>query len=364
MGGQDHFYLEPHCNFVQPIENDEFILWASTQVGAILAIFSTGAMKCAKMKWKRLRPSVIACWMASRDGEDVKSAIQDVAKHQKLVSKVLGIPHHKLVSKTKRLGGGFGGKETRGAFLHCATAVAAYHTRRPVRLVLSRQQDMQMTGHRHAFQGKYKVAASAAGDILALDLELYCNAGAYETMCPSWGEGILFVMSSVEMLLSYACLWTGTQIMSFNLTNKSGSMAAPAGNSVDLSHAIMDRAILHSDCAFKIPNLRITGRLCRTNQASNTAFRGFGGPQGMLIANVWMDHLARELSIPLHDLQARHLYTEGAITHFGQTLEHNRLPACWEEVDKLSDWSRRRADVEAFNAQSKCAFCSPAFELP
>ena len=104
--------------------------------------------------------------------------MQDVNKHHKLVSRVLGIPQHKLTCKTKRLGGGFGGKETRGAVLHCATAVAAYHTRRPVRLALDRQHDMRMTGHRHAFQGSYKVAADKEGRVLAVDLKLYSNAGA------------------------------------------------------------------------------------------------------------------------------------------------------------------------------------------
>jgi xanthine dehydrogenase molybdopterin-binding subunit B len=105
--------------------------------------------------------------------------MQDVNKHHKLVARVLGIPQHKITVKTKRLGGGFGGKETRGAFLHCATAVAAYHTQRPVRLALDRQHDMRLTGHRHAFLGKYKVAADKDGKVLALDLEMYNNAGAH-----------------------------------------------------------------------------------------------------------------------------------------------------------------------------------------
>lgn len=103
--------------------------------------------------------------------------LQDIAKHQKLISHVLGVPMHKLVSKTKRLGGGFGGKETRGAFLHCTVAVASFHSRRAVRLVLDRQEDMQMTGHRHAFLGKYRVAYAADGRILGLDLDLFNNAG-------------------------------------------------------------------------------------------------------------------------------------------------------------------------------------------
>ena len=112
------------------------------------------------------------------------TCMQDVTKHQKLCAKTLGIPQHKLVSKTKRLGGGFGGKETRSAFLHCVVAVAGYHMRQPVKLVLPRQQDMQMTGHRHAFMGRYKVAAAADGRLLALDLQLYANAGGHHNTLP------------------------------------------------------------------------------------------------------------------------------------------------------------------------------------
>eukprot|EP00892_Ulva_mutabilis_P007836 jgi/Ulvmu1/5424/UM022_0219.1 len=256
VGGQEHFYLEPHNCFVQPIENDEYLLVASTQ---------------------------------------------DVSKHQKVVAGVLGVAQHKLISKTKRLGGGFGGKETRGEFLHCAAAVASFHTRRPVRLVLSRQDDMQMTGHRHAFLGRYKVAAAADGRLLALQLDLFSNAG----------------------------------------------------NSVDLSHAVMDRALLHSDCTFHIPNMRIRGRLCQTNQASNTAFRGFGGPQGMLVASMWMDAVAHALGMPLHAVQERNLYGEGAVTHFGQPLVHNRLPACWQQVTEKSNYHVRRKEVGKFNAATR-----------
>lgn len=117
----------------------------------------------------------------------------------------------------------------------------------------------------------------------------------------------------------------------------------------------MDRALLHSDCTFHIPNMRIRGRICRTNQASNTAFRGFGGPQGMLVANMWMDAVARALHMPLHAVQERNLYGEGAVTHFGQPLVHNRLPACWHQVTETSTYHARRAEVAAFNAATRCA---------
>ena len=122
---------------------------------------------------------------------------------------------------------------------------------------------------------------------------------------------------------------------------------------MDLSHAIMDRALLHSDCAFHLPAVRITGRLCRTNQASNTAFRGFGGPQGMLVANTWTDALAQKLEVPLCALQQRNLYCDGAVTHFGQTLEHSQLRTCWDGALESALWPQRREAVAAFNATSR-----------
>lgn len=136
-----------------------------------------------------------------------------------------------------------------------------------------------------------------------------------------------------------------------------------AGNSVDLSHAILDRAILHSDCGFDIPAVRITGRLCRTNQSSNTAFRGFGGPQGMLVANTWMDALAQKLGMPLQAIQERNLYSDGAITHFGQKLEHSQLRTCWDKVLESSGWSERRKTVDSYNASSRYSHASQSYRI-
>jgi xanthine dehydrogenase/oxidase len=129
---------------------------------------------------------------------------------------------------------------------------------------------------------------------------------------------------------------------------------ACAGNSVDLSHAVLDRAVLHSDGTYAIPNLRIYGRMCRTNQASNTAYRGFGGPQGMLIANMWMDHLARELGIPSDVIQERNMYKADGTTHFKQKCEPERLRACWDGALEQAGWQERRAAVDALNRSSRC----------
>ena len=128
-----------------------------------------------------------------------------------------------------------------------------------------------------------------------------------------------------------------------------------AGNSVDLSHAIMDRLLLHSDCAFNIPAVRLRGRLCRTNQASNTAYRGFGGPQGMVVAGMWVDDVAQALGIPSSAVQLANLYREGDLTHYGQRLVHCRVRECWAEAMSMAGWDDRRAAVDAFNAGSRCA---------
>ncbi|GFR49634.1 hypothetical protein Agub_g11707 [Astrephomene gubernaculifera] len=256
LGGQEHFYLEPNNCVVIPQENDEFTLFSSTQAPA---------------------------------------------KHQKYVASVLGVPAHKVVSKTKRLGGGFGGKETRGIFLHCAAAVPAYHLRRPVRLCLDRDEDMQMTGQRHAFLATYKVGFSAAGRVLAAELDLYNNAG----------------------------------------------------NSHDLSHSIMDRALLHSDCVYKVPNMRVRGHLCRTNQSSNTAFRGFGGPQGLMFAEMWIEQIAKTLNLPDAEVRSLNMYREGDVTHFGQVLEACRARACWEQVLASSEYERRLQQVATFNLENR-----------
>ncbi len=139
----------------------------------------------------------------------------------------MGIPQHKITCKTKRLGGGFGGKESRATAVNVLIAPPAWHLRRAIRLVLDRDEDMGWTGHRHPFYIKYKAGCDAHGNVLAVDLQLYSNGG----------------------------------------------------NTLDLSIGVLDRALLHCDSTYNVPNFRVRGRICKTNLPSNTAFRGFGGPQ-------------------------------------------------------------------------------------
>ena len=223
---------------------------------------------------------------------------QETMKAQKFAAKVCGLPIHRVVSHVKRVGGGFGGKETRAVFVSSAVALAAHKLRVPVRLSLDRDVDMMITGARHPFIGKYKVGAKKNGKIVAADVEIFNNAGY----------------------------------------------------SLDLSEPVLGRSVLHIDNAYKIPNLRVEGKLCYTNTVTNTAFRGFGGPQGMMITETFMDHLATELRMDPDRLREVNLYREGERTHYGQLLERDTLHRLWSEINIKADVGTRREAVAKFNA--------------
>jgi xanthine dehydrogenase/oxidase len=255
VGGQEHFYLETNCCIVTPTET----------------------------------------------GFEVLSSTQNVTKTQEIIAHVLHIPMNRVVSKNVRLGGGFGGKETRSLFYCAAVAVAADKLKRPVRLVLERDVDMCNSGQRHAFWAKYKAAASKDGKLQALDIEIYANAGFSE----------------------------------------------------DLSTSILSRATLHIDSCYKWPNLAVKGFLCKTNQPSHTAFRGFGAPQGQLIGEQVIDHLARALNIENEKLRRANLYLQGMATHYGQKLEKWTIPEQWQRIVKSSKYDARLHEINAYNAQSR-----------
>ncbi|XP_022550175.2 xanthine dehydrogenase 1 isoform X3 [Brassica napus] len=257
IGGQEHFYLEPHGSLV----------WTLDGGNEVHMISSTQAPQ----------------------------------KHQKYVSHVLGLPMSKVVCKTKRIGGGFGGKETRSAFIAAAAAVPSYLLNRPVKLILDRDVDMMITGHRHSFLGKYKVGFTNEGKILALDLEIYNNGG----------------------------------------------------NSLDLSLAILERAMFHSDNVYEIPHVRIIGNVCFTNFPSNTAFRGFGGPQGMLITENWIQRIAAELDKSPEEIKEKNFQEEGSITHYSQSLQHCTLQQLWKELKESSNFLKARREADEFNSQNR-----------
>ncbi len=222
---------------------------------------------------------------------------------QTLVAEVLGIGRHGVVVEVPRMGGGFGGKETQAAPFACLAALGARATGRPVKVWLNRDQDMASTGKRHPFWGRYDAGLDAEGRLLALKVELVSDGG-----------------------------W-----------------------STDLSRAILDRALFHLDNAYFIPALHFTGRVARTNLPSNTAFRGFGGPQGMFVMEEMLNHAAERLGLDPAVLRERNYYGEAPrhTTPYGQPVVGNRLPRIHAELLASSDYVRRRAEIEAFNAASR-----------
>ncbi len=257
IGGQEHFYLETQVSSVMPTEDGGMIVYTSTQ-----------------------NPTEV----------------------QKLVAEVLGVPMNKIVIDMRRMGGGFGGKETQAAGPACLCAVIAHLTGRPTKMRLPRMEDMTMTGKRHPFYVEYDVGFDDDGLLHGIEIDLAGNCGY----------------------------------------------------SPDLSGSIVDRAMFHSDNAYYLGDATINGHRCKTNLASNTAYRGFGGPQGMVAIEEIMDAVARELGKDPLEVRKRNYYgkTERNVTHYYQTVEHNMLEEMTAELEASSDYAKRREDIRAFNAAS------------
>ncbi|KAF9930855.1 hypothetical protein BGZ67_005595 [Mortierella alpina] len=256
LGGQEQFYLETQVVLVNNKGESEFEIYASTQ---------------------------------------------NANETQAVVASVLGLSANKIACKVKRLGGGFGGKESRTIPLACIMSIASYHTKRPVRCMLDRNEDMAISGQRNPFMGKWKVGLDENNKLVALDTELYLNAG-----------------------------WSS-----------------------DLSVAVMERALGHIDNVYYIPNVRAVGRCCRTNIHSNTAFRGFGGPQANVIAETYMTEIAERIGMTQEQFREMNFYKEGQTTHFNQELKDWHLPKGYFQLKEKSNFDARKAAIEEFNKQSK-----------
>lgn len=244
-----------------------------------------------------------ACLAVPRDCDEIEviSSTQHPTEIQMHVAQTLGIPASKVVSRVKRLGGGFGGKESRAAIVAIPVALAAYRLGRPVRCMLDRDEDMAVSGTRHPFYFYYKVGVNKDGTLVGGDFKAYNNAG----------------------------------------------------HSMDLSFAVLERSMFHIQNAYRIPNLRVRGWVCRTNLPSNTAFRGFGGPQGMMVAETMMRHVARTLKRDYVDLIELNMYREGDTTHYNQLIEGCNVGKCWKELMQSSDFYRRREAVDNFNIENR-----------
>lgn len=258
VGGQEQFYLEGQISYALPQEGQSLLLHCSTQ-----------------------HPSEM----------------------QLLLAHALGWSAHQVQVQCRRMGGGFGGKESQSALFACVAAVAAMRLGRPVKLRVDRDDDFLITGRRHGFDYRWQVGFDEQGHVLAAEIELISNCG----------------------------------------------------HSADLSAAVMARALCHFDNAYWLPHVAMHGFCARTNTQSNTAFRGFGGPQGALAIEMILDSVARRLGLDPLLVRQRNFYrAEGGqdVTPYGQRVEDNILEPLTQRLIAQSDYWGRRAALQAFNATS------------
>ncbi len=243
-----------------------------------------------------------AAWAECDDagGVRVVSSTQHPSEVQGVVSHVLHLHRNQVVVESPRMGGGFGGKETQGNTWAALVALAAMKTKRPVRVQLDRDLDMMLTGKRHPFYARYEAGYDDEGHILAAHVELVSDGG-----------------------------WA-----------------------LDLSESISDRALFHLDNCYFIPHVRFVGRVGKTHNVSHTAFRGFGGPQGMVVIEEIVDRIARNLGKRAEIVRHQNFYRgvgETSTTHYGELLDDNRIDRIWHALLARSNFEQRHHDVIAFN---------------
>lgn len=258
VGGQEHFYLEGQIAYAMPLEQKQWWIYSSTQ-----------------------HPGEVQHWVAH----------------------ALGIDNHAVRVECRRMGGGFGGKETQAGHLAVWAAVAANKLGRPIKLRLDRDEDFMVTGKRHPFAYRYDVGFDGTGRITGLNLH----------------------------------------------------MAANCGFSADLSGPVADRAVFHSDNAYYLSDVEIASYRCKTNTQSHTAFRGFGGPQGVIVIEAILGDIARALGLDAQDVRLRNLYGRDAadgrnVTHYQMTVEDNILHELMPQLERDANYRSRQAAIAAWNA--------------
>ena len=227
----------------------------------------------------------------------VFSSTQGPAAVQHVTAAVLGLPMHKVEVDVKRLGGGFGGKEDQATHWAAMAALAAVRLQAPVEIVLNRLDDIRMTGKRHPYSADFKIGLTAERKILAYQATFYQNSGAF----------------------------------------------------ADLSPPVLARTLFHATNAYFIPNVRVTAAPCRTNLQPHTAFRGFGGPQGMFVIEAAIDKAADALGVEAAAVQRANLLRDGDVFHYGQTVQGSRAGRTWDELTAAFAVDGLRQRVAAFN---------------
>lgn len=231
----------------------------------------------------------------------VVSSTQSPTGVQLAIARVLGLAMSDVEVEAPRLGGGFGGKEEQASLWGALAALGSFTTGIPVKLYLSRREDMRWTGKRHPYSTDFRIGVDAEGRILAFEAEYFQNSGA-------------------------CC---------------------------DLSPSILSRTLFHAAGAYRIPDLRVTGHMCRTNLPPFTAFRGFGAPQAFFVIEAALDSVASKGGFDPVELRRRNLLAEGDVFHFGQIAEGCRAALAVDRLLEKSRWPQLRRDIDSFNASHR-----------
>ena len=248
-----------------------------------------------------LETQAALAWIDETGFIALHSSTQHPSETQEVVARVLGVPRNHVTVECLRMGGAFGGKEVQANPYAAIAALGAWKTGRPVRVRLSRALDMVLTGKRHPYLAKYAAGLSSDGRLSALRVELFSDGG-----------------------------W-----------------------SLDLSEPVMWRSMFHVDNAYKLPAVEVTGRVCRTHKTSQTAFRGFGGPQGMLVVEEVLARAAHALNLPPDVVRERNFYRDGDTTHYGAPVrDAGRIALIWNALKESSCYAARREEIDGFNART------------
>ncbi|HET9432800.1 MAG TPA: molybdopterin cofactor-binding domain-containing protein, partial [Chitinophagaceae bacterium] len=234
------------------------------------------------------------------DSVKIFSSTQGPTQVQRTTARVLGVGMNKIEVDVSRLGGGFGGKEDQASAWAAMTGLVAYILKRPAKCILHRMEDMRMTGKRNPYSSDYKIGLDEDYNILAYEVTFYQNGGA----------------------------------------------------AADLSPAILERTLFHCTNSYFIPNVTATAHSCKTNLPPNTAFRGFGGPQGMFVIESAIDHAAKSLGIDASVIQRKNMLEDGHEMPYGQIIKNSEAKNCWDEVTGKYDIGAIKKYIDDFNKQN------------
>ena len=300
----------PVLSIERAMEADQYLGWKrSIKRGEPEGVFGSapnvfeGELRIAGQEQFYLESQAAYAVPGEQGRVTVYSSTQHTTEVQDVVAETLGLGFHEVVCICRRMGGAFGGKESQAGIPAIMAALAATKTGRPARLIYDKDSDMRITGKRHAYLCRYRVAHSAEGELQAVKFDFFSNGGAF----------------------------------------------------ADLSTSILERTMLHADSAYFVPHIEINAAICKTNLPPNTAFRGFGGPQGVAAMEHVVQEIARRTGRDSYDLRMLNCYgiDDRNTAPYGQIITNNLLPEILRRLRASSRYDERRREIDAFNTESR-----------